>query len=180
MRGRWPRIGATVRYERGLLTVEATNVEVGRLLQEVAQQIGIPLALATPSRARVSLAFADQPIEAGLHRILQALQHFGRVSYVGVYDATSVTRLRVDLHAKADPSGPPPPAGLAPSIDIPVTPMDKASQASGTEKLRPMEKAQPPSGADALTPQTPATPPKQKPTSPRKRPYPSRSRRTGT
>jgi hypothetical protein len=149
--------GLTVRYEQGLLTVEAKEVEVGRLFQEVARQSGVTLALANPWPTPVTLSFAQQPLEAGLHSILRALQGLGRVSYLLFYDETaSLTQLQVYLHAQAASAPramiPPPPQDLSQHQAIPVIPMEGANPIARGDGLGPMEKAQPPQGSDEITP----------------------------
>jgi hypothetical protein len=156
--------GLTVRYEQGLLTVEATEVEVGRLFQEVARQSGVTLALATPWPMPVTLSFAQQPLEAGLHSILRALQGLGRVSYLLFYDETaSLTQLQVYLHAQAASAPramiPPPPQDLSQHQAIPVIPMAGANPISRGDVLGPLEKAQPVQGSDEITPMEQAQPP---------------------
>jgi hypothetical protein len=156
--------GLTVHYEQGLLTVEAREVEVGRLFQEVARQSGVTLALANPWPTPVTLSFAQQPLEAGLHSILRALQGLGRVSYLMFYDETaSLTQLQVYLHAQAASAPramiPPPPQDLSQHQAIPVLPMEGANPIARGDVLGPMEKAQPPQGSDEITPMEQAQPP---------------------
>lgn len=168
----------TVRYEQGLLTVEAKEVEAGRLLQEVARQSGITLELANPSPTPVTLSFTQEPLEEGLHRIMRALQNLEHVSYLLSYDAAAhVTQLQVFPAQAADPwnSAPPPlPQDLSKYEDISVTPMEAKQPPPDFDRVIPMKDAQPlpefgdmppmeqaqPVPGEGLLPPLPAAPPR--------------------
>lgn len=152
----------TVRYEQGLLTVEAKEVEVERIFQEVARQSGVTLTLVNSSPTPVTLSFARQPLEVGLRSILRALRRLGRVSYLMFYDGTAnVTQLQVYLYAQAAGSSssiPSPPEDLSQYKDVPLTPMEEAKPPPGFDRMTPMEEAKPVPGFDKITPMEKAKP----------------------
>lgn len=64
--------GFSLKYKDGLLSIEAKNIEVSRILDEVARQAGVNILYDREVRGPVSITLADLPLETGLRALLES------------------------------------------------------------------------------------------------------------
>ena len=63
--------GFSLNYKDGLLSLAAKNIEVSRILDEIARQAGVNILYDREVRGPVSITFVDLPLETGLRALLE-------------------------------------------------------------------------------------------------------------
>ncbi len=63
--------GFSLKYQDGLLSIEAKNIEVSRLLDDIARQARVNILYDREVRGAVTIRFMDLPLETGLRAILE-------------------------------------------------------------------------------------------------------------
>jgi type II secretory pathway component HofQ len=63
--------GFSLKYQDGLLSIEAKNIEVSRILDDIARQARVNILYDREVRGAVTIKFTDLPLETGLRAILE-------------------------------------------------------------------------------------------------------------
>ncbi|HBR30369.1 MAG TPA: hypothetical protein DD789_13130, partial [Firmicutes bacterium] len=63
--------GFSLKYQDGLLSIEAKNIEVSRILDDIARQARVNILYDREVRGAVTIRFMDLPLETGLRAILE-------------------------------------------------------------------------------------------------------------